>query len=58
MHTIMLSRATLDQTLMIGDRPERGGEGGRRAGVRSHIRTRKRFDRWGCFSTFRQIAIH
>jgi putative hydrolase of the HAD superfamily len=53
-----LAGASPDQTVMIGDRPERDGEAGRRAGVRTYIRTRKSVDGWDCFNTFHQIAVH
>ena len=58
MHMMALANAAPGETVMIGDRPERDGEAGRRAGVKTYIRTRKSVDGWDCFSTFQQIAIH
>jgi HAD superfamily hydrolase (TIGR01549 family) len=57
-HIMALAGAAPGQTVMIGDRPERDGVAGRRAGVKPYIRTRKSVDGWDCFSTFEQIAIH
>ncbi len=39
-------------TVMIGDRAERDGEMGRRAAVKTYLRSRKAIAGWDCFSSF------
>ena len=45
-----------EATVMIGDRAERDGEMGRRAGVRTYLRSKKPIRGWECFSSFYDIA--
>jgi|SRR5271157_1519177 len=44
-----------EATVMIGDRAERDGEMGRRAGVRTYLRSEKAIPGWGCFRSFYDV---
>ena len=45
-------------TIMIGDRAERDGEMGRRAGVRTFVLSPKALPDWTCFQSFHQFLDH
>jgi HAD superfamily hydrolase (TIGR01549 family) len=42
-------------TVMIGDRAERDGEMGRRAGVKTYLRSKNAIPGWDCFSSFHDL---
>jgi HAD superfamily hydrolase (TIGR01549 family) len=44
-----------EATIMVGDRAERDGEMGRRAGVRTYVLSRKDLPGWACVQTFDQL---
>jgi len=44
-----------EATVMIGDRAERDGEMGRRAGVKTYLRSSAAIPGWDCFSSFHDL---
>lgn len=50
------SDASPETTIMIGDRPERDGEMGRLANVRTYIRSGRMRRGWSCFASFADLA--
>jgi HAD superfamily hydrolase (TIGR01549 family) len=51
-HLMALAGVGPEATVMIGDRAERDGEMGRRAAVKTYLRSRKAITGWDCFSSF------
>jgi HAD superfamily hydrolase (TIGR01549 family) len=55
-HLMAVAGVSPQATVMIGDRAERDGEMGRRAGVRTYLRSKKAIRRWDCFGSFYDIV--
>ena len=54
-HLMALAGVGPEATVMIGDRAERDGEMGRRAGVKTYLRSNEAIPGWDCFSSFHDI---
>jgi HAD superfamily hydrolase (TIGR01549 family) len=54
-HLMMLAGVVPEATVMIGDRAERDGEMGRRAGVKTYLRSSEAIPGWDCFASFRDL---
>jgi HAD superfamily hydrolase (TIGR01549 family) len=54
-HLMALAGVGPEATVMIGDRAERDGEMGRRAGVKTYLRSSDAIPGWDCFSSFHDI---
>jgi putative hydrolase of the HAD superfamily len=52
---IMLAGVTSEATVMVGDRADRDGEMGRRAGVRTLLLSDKPLPGWTCFRTYSEL---
>jgi len=50
--------AAPQEAILIGDRVERDGLAGQRAGVRTYIRSAKSVDGWPTFSSFGELIAH
>ena len=57
LHLMALAGAQPRETVMIGDRAERDGEMGVRAGVKTYLRSAKKTEGWPCFRSFGEIAL-
>lgn len=54
-HLMALAGVGPEATVMIGDRAERDGEMGRRAGVKTYLRSNEAIPGWDCFRSFHDI---
>lgn len=54
-HLMKMAGIPPEGTIMVGDRVERDGEMGRRAGVRTFILNSKALPGWTCFQTFHEF---
>jgi HAD superfamily hydrolase (TIGR01549 family) len=54
-HLMSLARVGPEATVMIGDRAERDGEMGRRAGVKTYLRSSDAIPGWDCFRSFHDL---
>jgi len=54
-HLMTLAGVGAEDTVMIGDRADRDGEMGRRAGVTTYLRSTRQIAGYGCFRDFHQI---
>jgi HAD superfamily hydrolase (TIGR01549 family) len=54
-HLMALAGVGPEATVMIGDRAERDGEMGRRAGVKTYLRSSDEIPGWDCFSSFHDL---
>jgi HAD superfamily hydrolase (TIGR01549 family) len=54
-HLMALAGVGPEATVMIGDRAERDGEMGRRAGVKTYLRSSDAIPGWDCFSSFHDL---
>jgi putative hydrolase of the HAD superfamily len=55
---VLLARSGVaaQEAILIGDRPERDGAAGRRAGVRTYIRSAKPREGWPSFASYRDLV--
>jgi putative hydrolase of the HAD superfamily len=51
-HLMALAGVRPEATVMIGDRAERDGEMGRRAGVKTYLRSNEAIPGWDCFRSY------
>jgi HAD superfamily hydrolase (TIGR01549 family) len=54
-HLMALAGIGPEATVMIGDRAERDGEMGRRAGVKTYLRSNEAIPGWDCFRSFTDL---
>jgi HAD superfamily hydrolase (TIGR01549 family) len=54
-HLMALAGVGPEATVMVGDRAERDGEMGRRAGVKTYLRSSDAIPGWDCFSSFHDL---
>lgn len=57
LHLMERAGASARSTILIGDRPERDGEAGRRAGVRTYIRSSRPVPGHNCFAGFAEFPL-
>jgi putative hydrolase of the HAD superfamily len=55
-HVLTSAAVSPAEAIFIGDRVERDGEAGKRAGVRTYIRSRKHIEGWSTFQSYRDLV--